>query len=151
MDHSIPFIDISALFGVPSRARDLTDQAIMAAAAAPGFMVVGVFPPDVPVGRAIRAELLRLFQLPEDETRKLWRQKFDPSHPNIYRGWFPLQSGFLTAKEGIDMGADVAYGASVVSTDDPLREPTPLPSAAALPGWRASVGAYYRAMDWVRR
>ena len=82
MDHSIPFIDISALFGMPSHARDLTDQAIMAAAAAPGFMVVGGFPPDVPMGRPVRAELLRLFQLPEVETRKLWRQKFDPSHPN---------------------------------------------------------------------
>jgi isopenicillin N synthase-like dioxygenase len=151
MDHPIPFIDISALFGMPSRARDLTDQAIMAAAAAPGFMVVGGLPPDVPMGRAVRAELLRLFQLPEEETRKLWRQKFDPSHPNIYRGWFPLQAGFLTAKEGIDMGADVAYGASVVRADDPLREPTPLPSAEALPGWRESVAAYYRAMDGVSR
>ena len=150
-DHAIPFIDISPLFGVPSRARDMTDQAIMAAAAAPGFMVVGGFPPEVPTGQAVRAELLRLFQLPEDETRKLWRQKFDPSHPNIYRGWFPLQSGFLTAKEGIDMGADVAYGASLVHADDPLREASPLPSAEALPGWRESVAVYYRAMDAVSR
>ena len=30
VDHSIPFIDIRALFGTPSHARDLTDQAIMA-------------------------------------------------------------------------------------------------------------------------
>ncbi len=100
-------------------------------------------------GRAARAELLRLFQLPQSETRKLWRQKFDPSHSNVYRGWFPLQTGFLTAKEGIDMGADVVYGASVVHSDDPLREATPLPSAQALPGWRESVAAYYRAMDKV--
>src|SRR5580692_8754413 len=86
MDHSIPFIDISALFGMPSHARDLTDQAIMAAAAAPGFMVVGGFPSNVPMVRAIRAELLRLFQLPEVETSKPWLQKFDAPHPNIYRG-----------------------------------------------------------------
>ena len=151
MDHTIPFIDIGTLFGIPSRARDLTDQAIMAAAAAPGFMVVGGFPPDVPTGRSARAELLRLFQLPEHETRKLWRQKFNPSHPNIYRGWFPLQTGFLTAKEGIDMGADIAYGASLVHADDPLREASPLPSAEALPGWRESVAVYYRAMDAVSR
>jgi hypothetical protein len=32
MDHSIPIIDIAALFGASSRARDLADQAIMAAA-----------------------------------------------------------------------------------------------------------------------
>jgi isopenicillin N synthase-like dioxygenase len=112
-------------------------------------MVVSGFPPDVPTGPAARAELLRLFRLPENETRKLWRQKFDPAHPNIYRGWFPLQQGFVTAKEGIDMGPDVVHGTSVVRSDDPLREPTPLPPVEALPGWRESVAAYYRAMDKV--
>jgi isopenicillin N synthase-like dioxygenase len=151
MGHSIPSIDISSLFGASSLERDLVDQAIMAAAATSGFMVVRGLPPDVPANRAVRADLLRLFQLPESETRKLWRQKFDPSHPNVYRGWFPLQTGFLTAKEGIDMGPDVVYGAAVVSSDDPLREATPLPSAEALPGWRESVSAYYRAMEKVSR
>jgi len=147
MAHEIPFIDVGALFGEPGAERDLTDRTIMAAAATSGFMVIGGFPDDVPMGSQVRAELLRLFQLPDRETRKLWRQKFDPAQPNVYRGWFPLQKGFLTAKEGIDMGADVAYGASVVRTDDPLREPTPLPSAHALPGWRESVAAYYRNME----
>jgi isopenicillin N synthase-like dioxygenase len=149
MDHSIPLIDINSLFGAPSLERDLIDQAIMAAAAASGFMVVSGFPPDVPAGPAARAELLRLFKLPQAETRKLWRQKFDPTHPNVYRGWFPLQTGFLTAKEGIDLGPDVVHGAAVVRSDDPLREATPLPPAEALPGWRESVSAYYRAMEKV--
>jgi isopenicillin N synthase-like dioxygenase len=149
MDHSIPLIDIGSLFGVRSPQRDLTDQAIMLAAGNSGFMVVRGFPPDVPAGREARAELLRLFQLPERETRKLWRQKFDPAHPNVYRGWFPLQKGFLTAKEGIDIGADVVHGDSVVRSGDPLREPTPLPSAEALPGWREAVAHYYLAMEKV--
>ena len=149
MTHTIPSIDVSSLFGAPSREREHVDRAIMMAAATSGFMVVRGFPPDVPAGSAARAELLRLFQLPESETRKLWRQKFDPSHPNVYRGWFPLQKGFLTAKEGIDMGADVVHGAAVVRNDDPLREPTPLPPPAALPGWRESVVHYYRAMEKV--
>src|ERR1700678_3830348 len=74
MDHFIPCIDVSSLFETPSRTRELTDQAIMAAAASPGFMVVRGFPPDVPASRAARADLLRLFDLPESETRKLWRQ-----------------------------------------------------------------------------
>ncbi len=149
MSHSIPLIDIGPLFGAASLDRDLTDQAIMAAAATSGFMVVRGLPSDLPAGRAARADLLRLFQLPEHETRKLWRQKFDPAHPNVYRGWFPLQTGFLTAKEGIDMGPDVVHGAAVVCNGDPLREATPLPSAEALPGWRESVSAYYRAMEKV--
>ena len=147
MDHSIPLIDIGPLFGEPSLQRDLTDQAIMLAAGNSGFMVVRGFPPDVPAGREARADLLRLFQLPESETRKLWRQKFDPAHPNVYRGWFPLQKGFLTAKEGIDMGADLVHGNSVVHSGDPLREATPLPSAEALPGWREAAAQYYLAME----
>jgi isopenicillin N synthase-like dioxygenase len=149
MDPTLPLIDIRTLFGAPSRGRDLTDQSIMAAAALPGFMVVTGFPPAIPAGRAVRADLLRLFQLPESETRKLWRQKFDPAHPNVYRGWFPLQTGFLTAKEGMDMGGDIVHGSAVVRSDDPLREPTPLPPAIALPGWRESVAAYYRGMEKV--
>src|SRR5580704_19018154 len=149
MGHFIPFIDIGPLFGAASLDRELTDQAIMAAAATPGFMVVRGLPPDVPAGRAARADLLRLFQLPEHETRKLWRQKFDPAHPNVYRGWFPLQTGFLTAKEGIDMGPDVVHGAAMVRSDDPLREATPLPAAESLPGWREAVAAYYLAMEKV--
>jgi isopenicillin N synthase-like dioxygenase len=147
MSHSIPIVDIGPLFGGPSRERTLVDQAIMAAAAASGFMVVRGPASDVPAGRAVRADLLRLFQLPAAETRKLWRQKFDPAHPNVYRGWFPLQTGFLTAKEGIDLGGDVLYGAAVVRDDDPLREATPLPPAQLLPGWRESVAAYYRDME----
>lgn len=149
MGHAIPLIDMSPLFGERSLERGLTDQAIMAAAATSGFMVVGGLPSDVPVGGAARADLLRLFQLPEHETRKLWRRKFEPAHPNLYRGWFPLQTGFLTAKEGIDMGPDVVHGASVVCGDDPLREATPLPSAEVLPGWRESVSTYYRGMEKV--
>ena len=149
MNRSIPFIDIGSLFSERSTARDFADHAIMAAAAAPGFMVVRGLPRDIPTGHAARSKLLRLFELPEHETRKLWRQKFDPSHRNIYRGWFPLQKGYLTAKEGIDMGADVVHGAVVIRNDDPLREATPLPPSAALPGWHENVAAYYRAMERV--
>jgi isopenicillin N synthase-like dioxygenase len=112
-------------------------------------MIVTGLASDVPAGAAVRAELLRLFQLPAAETRRLWRQKFDPAHPNVYRGWFPLQTGFLTAKEGIDLGPDVLYGSAVIHHDDPLCEASPLPNEEALPGWRDSVAAYYRGMDHV--
>ena len=118
----------------------------MSAAATSGFFVARGFPPGSPIGRHSRSDLLRLFQLPEREIRALWRQKFDASHANVYRGWFPLQKGFLTGKEGIDLGPDVAYGPSVVCDDDPLREATPLPPEEALPGWRDSVSRYYRGM-----
>ena len=103
-----------------SAERDLADRAIVDAAAEVGFFVASRFPADLPVDRDPDQISCACFNLPEDETRPLWRQKFDPSHPNVYRGWFPLQRGFLTSKEGIDLGPDVAYGPSVACEGDPL-------------------------------
>jgi isopenicillin N synthase-like dioxygenase len=144
---AIPMIDVGALFGADAVARAATDRAIMAAAVDNGFMLIHAVPDVVPSGAGVRAELLRLFTLPAETLRPLWRQKFDPTHRNVYRGWFPLQRGFPTAKEGIDMGADVAYGAGVVVASDPLREATPLPPEESLPGWRSAIAGYYRGME----
>ncbi|MEZ5831232.1 MAG: 2OG-Fe(II) oxygenase family protein [Dongiaceae bacterium] len=145
----VPRINISALFSGSAAARAETDGAIMRAAGGTGFMTVGGLPPDIPVDAASRRALLRLFDLPFAETRKLWRQKFDPAHCNIYRGWFPLQNGHETYKEGIDLGPDIARGTDAVAAGDPLREPTPLPSESMLPGWRAAAAGYFRAMERV--
>jgi isopenicillin N synthase-like dioxygenase len=82
---------------------------------------------------------------PIPEIRKLWRWNFDPSRPNVYRGWFPAQAGQATYKEGIDMGPDLAWGAGVVDATDPLREATPLPPEAARPGGHAQARSDYLA------
>lgn len=148
---AIPQIDIGALFGPAGAPRDAVDRAIMAASSRHGFMTVTGLPDDVRLDAAILRDLLRVFTLPEAEQRKLWRQKFDPRQANVYRGWFPRQSGTVTCKEGIDMGPDVAYGAAAVDRGDPLREATPLPGEALLPGWRAAVGVYYRGMEHAAR
>jgi isopenicillin N synthase-like dioxygenase len=137
LEPSIPVIDVSSLFSSEAADRARTDEAILHAAAAPGFFLARNLPQTVPVDRESRLDLLRLFDLPEREIRPLWRKKFAPSHANVYRGWFPLQAGFLTSKEGIDLGPDVAY--SLARNDDPLQEPTPLPREQALPGWRETV------------
>lgn len=142
---TIPLIDVSPLFGADSPARREADAAIMGAAADVGFLTIAGIEGRVPVGAEARAGLLRIFELPEAETRVLWRRKFAPGQPNVYRGWFPLQAGFPTYKEGIDLGPDVAR--EVAASDDPLLEPTPLPAEAALPGWRAAAAGYYRAME----
>lgn len=143
----IPHVDIAPLFGPACPARDDADDAIRRAAADPGFLTVsghGGFPPH---DAGTRARLLSIFALPADTTRPLWRGKFDPAHTNVYRGWFPLQHGERTHKEGIDIGPDIARPPAGISDGDPLREPTPLPPEAALPGWRAAAAAYYLAME----
>jgi isopenicillin N synthase-like dioxygenase len=146
---SIPVVDVGSLFHSKSAERDAADAAILTAAGDTGFVSIVGLPPSVPIGCAARAELLRIFGLHESSLHSLWRRKFAPQNSNLYRGWFPVQPGNLTSKEGIDMGADVAYGTAVTDPNDPLREPTPLPAESILPGWRSAIAAYYTAMDAV--
>jgi isopenicillin N synthase-like dioxygenase len=148
---ALPRIDIGPLFGPATTARTRADTEIMAAAHDHGFMTVTGLPAEVPLDATTRRDLLRLFTLPQSEQRKLWRQKFESANPNIYRGWFPMQDGSVTCKEGIDMGPDCAYGPAVTTGGDPLRELTPLPPEDALPGWRDTVTQYYLGMELTGR
>lgn len=147
----VPTIDVAALFGPAGCARETADRAIAAAAADIGFLTISGLGAHAPLGPGARAALLGIFTLEEAVLRALWRRKFASGNPNVYRGFFPLQPGNVTAKEGIDLGPDLVYGASVARTDDPLCEPTPLPEEAQLPGWRAAVRRYYVAMERVSR
>ena len=140
----VPVIDAGSLFGPASATRDATDAAIREAAANIGFMLIENTPPAPKI-----ADLLRVFDLPGDVTCGLWRQKFKPDQANVYRGWFPLQNGHATYKEGFDVGPDIAYGPARVIPGDPLGEATPLPPDHLLPGWRAEMARYYQAMEAV--
>ena len=141
----IPRIDIAPLFGPPGKPRAAVDAAIAEAAADIGFMTVHGVPGDA-LAPGLRRRMLALFELSVAERRKLYRWAFDKSRPNVYRGWFPLQTGHPTYKEGIDLGPDVVH-AGRVRPGDPLTEATPVPDKAVLPGWRASIDIYYRAME----
>jgi isopenicillin N synthase-like dioxygenase len=142
----IPTIDIASLFGDATALRATTERAIGAAAAETGFMLVTGLPARMPITPPQLQILKGIFSLPPETQKRLWRQKFAPDHANVYRGWFPLQEGHQTYKEGIDIGLDLAHGAAVVEPGDPLREATPLPTEAELPGWRVAASSYYRAM-----
>lgn len=144
--HRIPRVDVSALSGADAAACAAVDAAIAAAARDAGMMVLTGLPPSAALDRRARQRLLAIFALPDHEIRKLWRWNFDAARPNVYRGWFALQDGFPTYKEGIDIGPDLVHGASVVDAADPLREATPLPDEHLLPGWRSAARDYYRAM-----
>ena len=147
----VPRIDIAALLRGAGGARAAVDAQLAAAAADIGFLSVVGLAGEVPLGPRARAELLAIFSLDQAARARLWRRKFAPDHPNVYRGYFPPQPGNVTLKEGIDLGPDILYGARVTCAGDPLREATPLPAEAQLPGWRAAVARYYAAMERVAR
>jgi len=146
---SIPVIDVAPLFAAEPAAWRIPDRALAAAARDVGFVCIRGLPREAAPGPGERARLLALFGLSEAGRRRLYRRKFAPENPNIYRGWFPLQPGNLTSKEGIDIGGDLVHGPAVTIPGDPLREPSPLPDEDELPGWRARIASYYGAMERV--
>jgi isopenicillin N synthase-like dioxygenase len=141
----IPTIDIAPLFHGSGAARDTADAAILDAAEAIGFMTVTGLPGGA-LDAATRKRLLTLFMLLDEKKRVLCRRSFVAENPNLYRGWFPLQDGYPTYKEGTDLGPDLVRPLAH-DPEDPLTEPTPLPAEADLPGWRDAAAAYYRAME----
>jgi isopenicillin N synthase-like dioxygenase len=145
----IPNIDVSPLFAAPNEQRDEVDRAILTAATRPGFMTVTAAPGLLPVEAATRAALLRVFTLDGAQRAPLLRRAFAPGNRALYRGWFPLQNGVGSYKEGIDIGPDVVdpSRADAACGADPLKEPTPLPAEVTLPGWRSTAARYYDAMQ----
>lgn len=149
---TIPTVDIAPLFGPQSPERDAADAAILQAAADSGFLLVANLPDAALLSPENRRKLLSIFDLPEAAKKRLLRYAFDKTRPNVYRGWFPLQPGEISYKEGIDIGPDLVDPARAGTGDknggdDPLCEATPLPTETELPGWRAAAAAYYGAME----
>ena len=140
----IPHLDVEALFGPETAARRQADAVLLAAAHDPGFLVLTGLPEALPLGPAARDELFRVFALPPQELRRLWRQASAPENPNVYRGFFPLEAGVI--KEGFDIGPDRPVQAA---ERDALTEATPLPAEAVLPGWRAHMRRTFAALEAV--
>jgi isopenicillin N synthase-like dioxygenase len=145
----IAVIDVAALFDTEPAAWQIADGALASAARDVGFLCIRGLPAEATPGPDERARLLAPFGLDEELKRRLYRRKFAAGNPNVYRGWFPLQPGNPTSKEGIDIGGDLVHGPSITVPGDPLREPSPLPDEEQLPGWRQAVAGYYRAMERV--
>lgn len=143
----LPVIDIAPLFGGDEAAKARVDREIMAAAGSLGFLQISGLPAPELIGPDSRARLKAIFGLPDSAKRRLMRVNFNPENRAVIRGWYPLQPGVRSYKEGIDIGPDLARETPV--SDDPLREATPLPAEAELPGWRAHAARYYLAMEEV--
>ena len=142
----IPSLSVAGLFGVNAKDRHNVDREIAKAASQIGFLVLKDLPDWATLNPETRRFLLSIFSLPSEHLEKLWLRKFNATQPNIYRGWFPLQDGFPTYKEGIDIGPDLVNPSLAVAGGDPLQEKSPLPHEHLLPHWRSAAAQYYQSM-----
>ena len=145
----IPVIDIACPVRAGLQRSRRADAAIAAAAAGIGFMTVTAFPGSELLSRERRADLLKVFAIPQAEKTKLLRWNFDPTHENVYRGWFPLQSGGASYKEGIDIGPDLCAARRPCATAIRCARRRRCRRTALVPGWREAAAEYYEAMEQV--
>jgi len=144
----IPIIDIAPLFLTDAAGIEAVDRRIAEAAFGIGFMTIVGFPADLAVGPAERAVMLKLFELPESERRRLCKRNFVAENSNLYRGLFPITSSPARTREGFEIGPDIVRSLPEDGSDDLLYEPTPLPDLSYLPSnWLDTVQAYYLAME----
>ena len=143
----VPLIDVASLFGPPGPDRDDVDRAIADAAGESGVLTIAGPSELVPTALWTRDAMLAVFALPEASQHALWRNYYEPSNTNVYRGWNPRSSD--VGVDIYDLGPDVVPDRPgwAVSDDDPLLGSTPLPRPSELPRWRETVAAYYLAME----
>ena len=100
--------------------RKNTDKAIFKAANEIGFLKISGLK-NFQFNERSKKILLSIFKLPEESKKKLCRWYFENSNQNVYRGWFPLQNGLPTYKQGIDIGPDLVREV-IHNPNDPLTQ-----------------------------
>lgn len=143
----IPELDVTALFEEGGGDRDEIDRRICQAACDVGFMTIGGVPMRDATGPDVRSSLLRIFRIPPEEQRRLWKRNFAPENSNLYRGWFPLEAEEPRSREGFEIGPDLVRDLPEAGEDDLLYEPSVFPPDEMLPGWRDDAVRYYDAME----
>lgn len=156
MAREIRVVDLTDLEAPPGPARDAADRALGRAAEDMGFLVITGAPVAAVTDPQRIALLLRFFDLPGAEKRRLLNGKFAPENPNDYRGMFsydraiPGGAGKLHT-EGYDLGSDRPAPAGADAVTQLLLEPNVWPAEALLPGFRALAERHYRELEALGR
>ena len=143
---SIPIVDVAALNGPDSARRRSTDEAIGAACRAVGFLIITGHAENAAALEEAQRALLRFFELPPSEKRRLARRRYEKANRNIYRGYYHPLDRMPSYKEGIDLGIE-RDPPPAPAARHPLSEPNVWPPEAALPGWREAMSHYALDME----
>jgi isopenicillin N synthase-like dioxygenase len=148
MPSSVSTVDIAALFGPAGPDRDATDAALWQGLRDTGAVIITGHPEADGVDARARA-MLALFDAPEAVRAPLFSRMAAPENANWYRGYHPRAPERLLQNDFYDMGpVDPAPGPALEGMEI-FCEATPLPDKAVLPGWAATMRAYYDHMNTV--
>ena len=141
-----PDVDVSPLFTLPCKKREIADRLIFDAATETGFMTIHGLPEFSTINEQAKETLIRIFSLPASKQRILWKQNFAAENQHLYRGWFPLHSGATLSREGYEMGPDIVRETPDCS-DDLLYQKSILPDESDIPGFHATAANYFLTME----
>ncbi len=141
---AVPVIDVSTLLSTRVALTAAIEAQICEAARGIGFLVVTGVGGDVRMDGPLARDLLAVFSLTDVQKLGLARRKYRPENPLVYRGYFPVEPGAPSYKEGIDIGV---HAHRWPASSDPLSEVASLPDAALLPRFRPALSAWTDIME----
>jgi isopenicillin-N synthase len=143
----IPLIDINALYGTDTVAKQDVGRQIDAVCRKSGFFQITNHGAEENL-KNLTEKTFRFFKdLNFEQKIAMARKKHNPKSAHKYRGFFPAT---VNGKEGFDIG-----NPNILVADDlaklPLNEPTQWPNEIELPGFREYFTNFYKLMTDLAR
>ena len=147
INSKVPLIDISALYGLDSLAKQDVARQIDAVCRKSGFFQIKNHGIEENL-KKLTEETFRFFKtLSYDQKIAMARQKLNPKSTHKYRGFFPAT---VNGKEGFDIG-----NPNIQITDElaklPLNEPTQWPNKIDLTDFQEYFTNFYKVMTNLAR
>ena len=136
---TIEEIDISSLFKPTDLHSSEVDALIANALASDGAFVATGLPGSNRLDEEM-SNLMRFFDLSLEMKLRCATKSYQPSSPNLYRGYYPLpETPDWAYKESFDIGPEPAMTSPDVPGAVSFREPNVWPSEVDLPKWRSEM------------
>ncbi|MDP6961408.1 MAG: 2-oxoglutarate and iron-dependent oxygenase domain-containing protein [Dehalococcoidia bacterium] len=139
MFKAVEEIDLSPLFRTTDHQPSIVDAQITHALVSDGAFVATGFTDSSCLDERV-SNLMRFFDLPLELKMQCATKSYQPSNPNLYRGYYPLpETPDWAYKESFDIGPEPAMTSPDVPGAVSFREPNVWPSEADLPKWRSEM------------
>ena len=139
MFKAVEEIDLLSLFQMTDQQPSKVDAQIAQALISDGaFVATGLAGSSSLDGKV--SNLMRFFDLPLELKMRCATKNYQPSNPNIYRGYYPLpETPDWAYKESFDIGPEPTMTSPDVPGAVAFRESNVWPSEADLPKWRSEM------------
>lgn len=142
-------IDIAALFSGTAEAKSAVERAIADAIMTEGGFGIAGFPGAEDLDHRTQ-QLLRFFELEEEEKRQVATRAIEPSGQRIYRGYVcSFEADNWAHNEFFDIGPEAPVAGPPIPGMEIFAETNIWPEREPAPGWRALMRRHHRDLQRV--